>query len=531
MIALYLRLSSADGDLGRDGKDESNSIENQRELLMEFLKHKKDLAGEVTEYIDDGYTGTNFDRPAFKRMIEDMKRGTVKVMLTKDLSRLGRNYIEVGDYMEQIFPMLGVRYIAVNSNYDSNDYIGSTIGLDMSIMNLVNNLYSKDLSKKISSSRRIMWKSGRSTAGRLPYGYIHDADDRSRWVIDPEPASVVRRIFEMAADGMTLREIAGVLNSEKILTPGQYRVARGHLKRINHKDEDSEWLWDYRMVWKILTTSEYTGVMINGKVSRVSVGSKQMRTVPDKDRIRYEGHHEAIVSDDLYSKAQKAYEKRGKSGIVNHDEFPLKDVLYCGNCGLRLHHKRTTSETVFCRHKHHTGEYSKCSDAAYSVSAIKSIVSRALYDQLILMSSLSDDLEDQKRALPDVSGEIRKIDHRIETLQAEKTRAYEVYAGGILSKEEYISKRDDLKNRISELQADKDRLSANMIRINDLQEKLDHYAALAGTIKFADGLSREQVNAFIERVNIFDEEHIEIKFKFEDLLKQVAMETREEDAS
>ena len=529
MIALYLRLSSADGDLGRDGKDESNSIENQRALLMDYLKHRKDLVGEVNEYIDDGYTGTNFERPAFKRMIEDMKRGTVKVILTKDLSRLGRNYIEVGDYMEQIFPMLGVRYIAVNSNYDSNDYIGSTIGLDMSIMNLVNNLYSKDLSKKISSAKRTLWKNGRSTAARLPYGYIRGKDDGSRWDIDPEAASVVRLIFEMATEGRTLRGIADVLNSEHVLTPGQYREAKGHMKRVSHKVDESEWLWNYRMVWKILTTSEYTGVMINRKVSRVSVGSKQARTVPDEERIKYEGHHKAIVSEELFSKAQNAYTRKGKSGTVNHDEFSLKDVLYCGNCGLRLHHKRSTSETVFCRHKHHTGEYSKCSDATYSVSKIKSSVNRALYDQLILMSSLSDDLEDQKKALPDISGELRRIDIRIETLQAEKARVYEIYAGGIISKAEYISKRDDLKNRINELQADKELLSADTVRINDLQEELDHYASLAETIKFADGLSREQVNAFIERVIIYDEEHMEVRFKFEDLLKKVAAETGKED--
>ncbi|MBE6018656.1 MAG: hypothetical protein E7233_13825, partial [Lachnospiraceae bacterium] len=170
MIALYLRLSLADGDLGNDGKDESNSIESQRAILWDYIHQRDDISGEVEEYIDDGYSGTNFNRPAFQTMLEDMKKGKIVTMLTKDLSRLGRNYIEVGDYIEQIFPMLGVRYIAVNSNYDSNEYLGFTGGLDMSFMNLVNTLYSKDLSKKWRSSVETKWKNGISTSGRMPLG-------------------------------------------------------------------------------------------------------------------------------------------------------------------------------------------------------------------------------------------------------------------------------------------------------------------------------------------------------------------------
>ena len=166
IIALYLRLSMADGDTGEDGKDESNSIENQRTILMDYISHKGWDSHHVCEYVDDGFSGTNFERPAFKRMIKDMKRGQIDILLTKDLSRLGRNYIEVGDYMDQIFPILGVRYIAVNSRYDSNDYYGKTSGMDMSLMNLVNSLYSRDLSKKYRSSVQTKWKNGHSTSGR-----------------------------------------------------------------------------------------------------------------------------------------------------------------------------------------------------------------------------------------------------------------------------------------------------------------------------------------------------------------------------
>lgn len=169
--AFYLRLSMADGDLGKDGKDESNSIENQRELLRCFVETREELAGEeIIEYVDDGYSGVDFKRPAFRRMIDDAKKGVIDTILVKDLSRLGRDYIGVGDYLEQIFPVLGIRFIAVNSNYDSSKYVGRTMGLDMAVSNLVNALYSRDISKKVKAGIHTRWNQGISTTGRPPYG-------------------------------------------------------------------------------------------------------------------------------------------------------------------------------------------------------------------------------------------------------------------------------------------------------------------------------------------------------------------------
>lgn len=196
IIAFYLRLSLADGDLGKNNKDESNSIENQRLLLQSFVESMDELDGEIKEYIDDGYSGTNFNRPAFQEMIEDAKKGKIDVLLVKDLSRLGRDYIGVGDYLEQIFPIMGVRVIAINSQYDSNNYVGKTMGLEMSITNLVNTLYSRDLSKKYKSCIQTKWKQGVSTGGRIPFGY-KKAEDR-QWEIDEEPAKIVRMVFELA---------------------------------------------------------------------------------------------------------------------------------------------------------------------------------------------------------------------------------------------------------------------------------------------------------------------------------------------
>lgn len=167
-IAIYLRLSLSDGDLKKGSKDESNSIENQRLLLHSYIEKQDDLPGEIVEYVDDGYTGTNFNRPAFQKMIIDLKQGEIKTIVVKDLSRLGRDYIGVGDYIEQIFPLMGVRFIAVNNAFDSMKLNNGTPGIEVAVSNLVNNLYSRDIGKKVRAALEVNWKSGKATSVNVP---------------------------------------------------------------------------------------------------------------------------------------------------------------------------------------------------------------------------------------------------------------------------------------------------------------------------------------------------------------------------
>lgn len=170
-IAIYLRLSLSDGDLKKGSKDESNSIENQRLLLHSYIEKQNDLSGEIVEYVDDGYTGTNFNRPAFQKMIIDLKQGEIKTIVVKDLSRLGRDYIGVGDYIEQIFPLMGVRFIAVNNAFDSMKLNNGTPGIEVAVSNLVNNMYSRDIAKKVRAALETNWKNGKATCTNVPFGY------------------------------------------------------------------------------------------------------------------------------------------------------------------------------------------------------------------------------------------------------------------------------------------------------------------------------------------------------------------------
>ena len=521
MIALYMRLSVADGDIRNDEKEESNSIENQRAALHDFVEHRKDLIGEVVEYIDDGYTGTNFDRPEFKKMLEDMKTGKIDVLITKDLSRLGRNFIEVGDYMEQIFPLLGVRYIAINSNYDSNNFIGNTIGLEMSVMNLVNNLYCKDLSKKVRSGVETKWKSGKSTSGRPPFGYLRDPEDKGCWIIDPAAADTVRRIFEMAAAGDGYQYILSTLNGEHVLTPGQYREKHGHVKRVNRKVSDDEWFWTYENIWKILKTYEYTGALVQKKNSRIKVGSNTSRRVPDDERIVVEGHHEPIVDKDTYYKARSLIREHKRGGVVGNDDFPLREVLYCGNCGLRMYKPRSLEPYVICRHKNVVGKHSACNDSRYPLDKINMIVRRSLRDQLIRMEQLRDRMTETRNNMPDYKKELGKLKMQMQGLESDKTRLYELYAAGSLDKDTYIARRSDVKERLDELNQTIREITTPDESQRELLEEADHYLRLAEKLFSISEITDEMVNAFIERINLYDEEHIEIIFKFEDLLKRI----------
>lgn len=525
MIGLYLRLSSADGDLGTDGKDESNSIENQRAMLHDFVEHRDDMTDEVVEYIDDGYSGTNFDRPAFRELMEDMKSGKINVLITKDLSRLGRNYIEVGDYMEQIFPLLGVRYIAINSSYDSNDYIGNTIGLEMSVMNLVNTLYSKDLSKKVKSGVEAKWKSGKSTSSRPAFGYQRDPEDKSQWIIEPVAAAIVRRIFDMALEGSTSRDIVDALNADKVMTPGKYREQYGFVKRTNRKVKDEEWLWEYRMVWKILRTYEYTGALVQGKISLLTVGSKKTRTTSQDERIIYEGHHEAIVTHDEYEKARLVIRKQKHSGAINHDDYPLGPVLYCGNCGLRMHHPDTLDRYVVCKHKDAAGAHSKCTDTRYPTDKIDFCVRKSLRNQLLQMEQLADKMKRQSDRKVRTSETIKSIETKIKSLKADKTALYESFAEDRLERAQYLKRRSQLQGKVEAMEREKEHLK-DMTAISDnLSQEADQYIKLAKELYSTSELSAPVVDAFIERVTIYDAEHIDIKFKFGDLIKQIIEES------
>lgn len=522
-IAFYLRLSIADGDLGKNEKDESNSIENQRLLLQSYLTMMEMPEDNIAEYVDDGYSGLNFNRPSFQRMIEDAKQGKIDTILVKDLSRLGRDYIGVGDYLEQIFPVLGVRFIAVNSNYDSNKYIGKTMGLEMSIGNLINTLYCKDLSKKLKSALHTKWKQGVSTAGRVPFGYVKDKEDGHKWLIDPEAASYVRLIFDLALKGYTTKRIAEYLNEHDIPTPGQYRQQKTGHGAWNRVVSDEEWIWDTCKVWRIIKTYSYTGAIVHGQTSGVRVGGKERRNVPERDQFIVDGVHEPIVSVEEFETAQAAVRKINKNYIRQDRGEALTGKVRCGNCRLTLAYQNVTEVVLVCSHRVSSGNKSSCSGARYDAKRIEGQVWFALRKQLELFESVAKLAEKTKETQQtDLASEQRNLQKTIENIKAERVRAYENYASGHLSKDAYILRKGELSEEIDKLNMRLAFLHGETTSEDDIFREVSEIREKTEQTMVFEKLTRAAVQTFIDVVYVYDIEHIEIKFVFDDVIERVA---------
>lgn len=255
----------------KENKSESESISHQKSLIQNFIDANEELSGsEQYEFFDDGYSGTNFERPAFEKLISKIKKGEINCIIVKDFSRFGRDYIELGDYLERIFPFLGVRFISVNDHYDSADYKGTTGGLDVVMKNIVYDYYSKDLSVKVKTAKYQKMKQGKYLGGHVPYGLMRDPGDKHRLVTDPEAAAVVREIFDMAIAKMRITDIARTLNERGVETPSAY-YRRKHPDSGKYAGTSDKGCWNHNNLRSILKQEMYYGAVVGHKRQSVCV--------------------------------------------------------------------------------------------------------------------------------------------------------------------------------------------------------------------------------------------------------------------
>ena len=402
------------------------------------------------------------------------------------------------------------------------------MGIEMSMMNLLNTMYSKDLSRKVKSGLKTRRKNGKATCTMPPLGYVKDPEDTGKWNIEPNAAKIVRRIFDLALDGHTILGITNTLNEEQTMTLGQYREKYGFFKRVNRKVSDSEWIWNGNMVRQILKDYSYTGALVGGRATTIIVGNTATRKVPESERVIFEGHHEAIVTKNEYEKARGIVKSQRPSGIINHNDYPLGKIDYCGNCGLKMADSDTIDRHFTCSHKKNAGRYSKCKNTRYSADKIEYIVRRALKRQLLLMESLDKDIDTVQKELPDHTDEIHKLNEKLQFLKAGKTQSYKSYAERLIDKGTYLKQRTQLTEQIDEIERRLHLMTDPQEILKGLKEETDRYMGLAKRLYSLSELTQEMVDAFIERVNIYDEDHIEIVFKFRDLIREITeeLETR-----
>lgn len=525
-IGIYLRLSMADGDLEEKNKKESNSIENQRLLLQEYILNHPELYGEVIEYVDDGYTGTNFERPAFQQMITDAKNDLIQVILAKDLSRLGRNYIEMGDYLDQIFPRLGVRVIAVGSGYDSNDHLGDVSGLDAAITNFINTMYSRDLSIRLKTSYKSYLKKGKPPSSILPYGYRKDNDNKGGWLVDTEHAEVVRLIFNMAAKGYELIEIADHLNENHYPLPGD-RMEELYHHHPRTIVTDSEYLWDTHKVRSIIRNYNYTGAVVAHQTESSLYDFKKVHYIPREEWVIVENHHEALVDKELFDKAQAVIRSIASRDRKKSAVYTLKKKLRCGNCHLAFIF-REGNKTFYCRHKAEAGKYSKCCRKSYSYSKTEKVVLQLLKRHLEDMKWLDAIARNAiEQIIPTYEEKKKDNSGRIAVLKAERVRQYEGYAGGLISKESYLSKKEELTTEIEKLEAEMREMDNQERKDHELLKEVEETSKKADYVMSSPILTQYIVDQFIKNVYVHNYDKIEIVYKTEDLINRTIQRNNE----
>lgn len=339
--AIYVRLSKEDGDVSTNAKAESNSISNQKDFIRNFLADKKDIRI-VKEYVDDGYSGSNFDRPSFQTMMEDIKRGVIDCVVVKDLSRFGREYIDSGRYIERLFPALGVRFIAINDNYDS--VTGKSQGDEIIIpfKNLINDAYCRDISIKIRSHLDVKRKNGEYIGAFVPYGYEKSEDDKHKLVIDTYAAGIVKEIFRLKLHGMSQDAIATQLNNEGVLAPMEYKQSTGSGYQTGFLQNEKS-VWSSVTVRRILENEIYIGNLVQGKRTTPNHKVKQEVVKPESDWIRIEKNHEPIISDRDFEIVQRLLGMDTRISPDSDVVYNLSGIAVCADCGSPMTRKITTA--------------------------------------------------------------------------------------------------------------------------------------------------------------------------------------------
>ncbi|HEM6290217.1 TPA: recombinase family protein [Streptococcus suis] len=448
-MALYLRLS-----VDEDGTDESNSITNQRYLLNHYLDQSPDFSRwERLEFVDDGFSGTSLNRPAFQRLMTDVKVGIIRHIIVKDLSRFMRDYLELGNYLENIFPFLGVRFIAINDQYDSLTSEQNGLDIDVPFRNLLNDFYAKDVSEKVKSAMNSMKRSGKNMSWLPPFGYIKDPEDRFKIIIDEAVAPIVRRIFTLYLDGNSYQKIARILNKEHVITPAERKMqisqAR-YAKSLRLTTEQKRNVWSSTTVGQILKNEAYKGTYLFN--TRTYVRGKHVFR-PKSEWERIENNHEAIISSELFEQVARLKAKKVIQKKHSHPpKIPsiLTGLIRCEHCDHSLigSYNHQGYQYFSCRYCKGQGEKMKSCRADKIEQAIKEKLG---YE------------EDKSRPKASKTRVLREI----ERLKRQKLSFFQDYKDSLMTREDYITKKMVIDKTVRNLEEQLKEVNTFQLLSND----------------------------------------------------------------
>ena len=501
-VGMYLRLSKDDERSG-----ESLSIENQRKVLTNYINEQGWTL--YDEYVDDGYSGTSFDRPGVQRLLEDAKAGNINLILCKDMSRFGRNYIAVGQYVDYIFPMYNIRFIALTDNIDTANNNSASMEM-LPIVNVFNEWYAANTSKKLRAVIETNAKAGKYKTTFAAYGYDKGDDENRTPVIDPETAPIVRRIFEMRASGANLRKIAMALNDDGILSPADYHYTKAGKATLLY----SHHLWSTQAVKRILHNPIYIGTLARMKMTTVSYKNHKVIKRDESDWIVHENNHEAIISKELWDKVRELEDsvstgKSTKTGEVK----PLSGMCYCSTCGTKM--KFTSSMTGKTPQNYTCGLYARfgkqyCNTHFITLKALEGVVLADIQHQIDFV--MNDDKAREKylsrkrglnnlqenadrKRLQDITKRLGELDRLIETAYEDRALGRVPEKVCIPLLEKYQAEKDTLTAEYDELHQRTQTEQQDEADVDEYIRRLKSYAG-------AEQLTRQMALELIEYITI-----------------------------
>ena len=506
--ALYIRLSREDGD-----NMESESITNQRDLLHLFLEKTKEKLVYIDEYVDDGFTGSNFDRPSWKRLMRDLENGKVNTIITKDLSRMGRDYISMGEYIERIFPEKGIRYIAINDDIDT---LHETPGLEFLQFKLMfNDYFLKDTSKKIRKVLRSKKEKGEFLGFKAPYGYLKDPSDKHKLIVDENVRPIIKKIFLLAYTGKSPRQIADIFSKEHIETPSVYANLNRGMKSTAYD------LWCPRTIEEMLTNETYVGNMTQGRRRKINYKSKKEIRTPKEEWIIIENTHEAIIDKKIFDTVGELL-KKNKNKPTGNNIMLLTGFMVCKECGHKIGiNKSSDGKRYYCHCSYYTAhsKYGLCTPHSLNYKKLENLVLEEIrkmckeyvdstnFKERIEAARKKNDIKVKKQV------EISILEKKIRTNNSYIDKVYEDKLNGNIDIEmfnrlttKYKDEIISLKKRIESIEKEStaiDKADTN----KDILEKINEYLAL-------EKPTRALLVNLIDKILISEDKTIEIHYKF-----------------
>jgi DNA invertase Pin-like site-specific DNA recombinase/ssDNA-binding Zn-finger/Zn-ribbon topoisomerase 1 len=521
VIALYLRLSKEDDPT----EDESNSITSQR-LLLERFAAENFTDYELIEYADDGYSGTNMNRPGMNALLKAAEGGQLDLVIVKDFSRFSRDYIELGTYMEQIFPFLHIRFISVGDHYDSRDMQGTTAELNTNFRSLLYDFYSKDLSVKVKSALTAKKENGEYACANTPFGYRKVATDRHKLLVVPREAEIIRRIFNLAANGMTSMEIALLLNKERVKTPIQFKIEAGETKR---DPKGNHFHWSGQGICRILENTFYIGEMVYGKYEQQVVGGRKVLK-PKSRWLSYPEHHPAIVDRKQFEQVQMGRGKRRPQQV--REKHPLTSRVICGTCNKKMRIRYGRNPYFTCTDRYVTGN--ETCVTKLNIRWLEELLCFIWNREWSIWGNQKDAVEYYRKKVQEEKQKKEKMAEnlhaRLNLLQTSQKDAYEKYVlggrenpGFLVERKAYQSDIQSLLEKIQEVEGcllgDTKEISHILHSRSDDTEKMRYNG---NSSRFAeniniDFLSRDMTDRFLVSITMRGTNRIEICWNFNQL--------------